>query len=299
MNLKTVVDSIIEAMREKGLDEKTIETILEEWRFKEGLEDLNIGYDRNKIRSLFQIIEDHYSSGLIPQVEEEGEEEIGIEEEELTESIEKELEELVRILAGSGEEAEEEMPPVEETEEDDKKIDEELEKELREFAEFLEMHGQFHIEEESEEEEVQEESREEVRPMVKIVEQEEEKKLRSLVEELVESTPEPIKMSDVRIRGLRLAAVITGEKVEKVLVFRESENKPAIGKLHEIISSIWRLTGYEIHGFDSFHVKSGALILYGEKIEGKTYIVVVESETVGGAKFIVLALRKMLSQEES
>ena len=298
MNLKTVVDSIIEAMREKGLDEKTIETILEEWRFKEGLEDLNIGYDRNKIRSLFQIIEDHYSSGLIPQVEEE--EEAGIEEGELTESIEKELEELVRILAGSEEEMEEEMPPVEETEEEDKKIDEDLERELREFAEFLEMHGQFHIEEESEEEEeVQEESREEVRPTVKIVEQEEEKKLRSLVEELVESTPEPIKMSDVRIRGLRLAAVISGEKVEKVLVFRESENKPAIGKLHEIISSIWRLTGYEIHGFDSFHVKSGALILYGEKIEGKTYIVVVESETVGGAKFIVLALRKMLSQEES
>ncbi len=299
MNLKTVVDSIIEALREKGLDEETIETILKVWKSKEGLQDLNTNYDRNKIRSLFQIIESHYSaSPPIPEMEEmiikeeEGVEDI--DQEGLEETIEKELEELVRILSSSQEEPEEEMPVIEtegEEEVDKEKIDKELERELREFAEFLEEHGKFG------EEEILEEAAEEARPPVKIVEKEEEKKLRSLVEELVESTPEPIRMSDVQIRGLRLAAVLSGDKVEKILVFREGEQKPAIGNLYKTVHSIWQLTGYDVHGFDSFHVKAGALILYGEKIEGKTYIVVVESETVGGAKFIVLALRKMLAQE--
>ncbi len=294
MNLKTVVESIIDALREKGLDEESIETILNVWKSREGVSDLNTNYDRNKIRSLFQVIEDYFNSSLVPPPEEVArEEEESIDQEDLEESIEKELEELVKILSSSPEEPEEEMPIIETGEEEKEELDEELERELREFAEFLETHGQFGEEEAPKEKETAEETR----PPVKIVEKEEEKKLRTLVEELVESTPEPVRMSDVQIRGLRLAAVISGDEVEKILIFREGDEKPAIGKLQKTISSIWKLTGYEVHGFDSFHVKSGALILYGEKIEGKTYIVVVESETVGGAKFIVLALRKMLSQE--
>ncbi len=294
MNLKTVVESIIDALREKGLDEESIETILNVWKSREGVSDLNTNYDRNKIRSLFQVIEDYFNSSLVPPPEEVArEEEESIDQEDLEESIEKELEELVKILSSSPEEPEEEMPIIETGEEEKEELDEELERELREFAEFLETHGQFGEEEAPKEKETAEETR----PPVKIVEKEEEKKLRTLVEELVESTPEPVRMSDVQIRGLRLAAVISGDEVEKILIFREGDEKPAIGKLQKTISSIWKFTGYEVHGFDSFHVKSGALILYGEKIEGKTYIVVVESETVGGAKFIVLALRKMLSQE--
>lgn len=294
MNLKPVVESIIDALREKGLDEESIETILNVWKSREGVSDLNTNYDRNKIRSLFQVIEDYFNSSLVPPPEEVArEEEESIDQEDLEESIEKELEELVKILSSSPEEPEEEMPIIETGEEEKEELDEELERELREFAEFLETHGQFGEEEAPKEKETAEETR----PPVKIVEKEEEKKLRTLVEELVESTPEPVRMSDVQIRGLRLAAVISGDEVEKILIFREGDEKPAIGKLQKTISSIWKLTGYEVHGFDSFHVKSGALILYGEKIEGKTYIVVVESETVGGAKFIVLALRKMLSQE--
>ncbi len=294
MNLKTVVESIIDALREKGLDEESIETILNVWKSREGVSDLNANYDRNKIRSLFQVIEDYFNSSLVPPPEEVArEEEESIDQEDLEESIEKELEELVKILSSSPEEPEEEMPIIETGEEEKEELDEELERELREFAEFLETHGQFGEEEAPKEKETAEETR----PPVKIVEKEEEKKLRTLVEELVESTPEPVRMSDVQIRGLRLAAVISGDEVEKILIFREGDEKPAIGKLQKTISSIWKFTGYEVHGFDSFHVKSGALILYGEKIEGKTYIVVVESETVGGAKFIVLALRKMLSQE--
>ncbi len=294
MNLKPVVESIIDALREKGLDEESIETILNVWKSREGVSDLNTNYDRNKIRSLFQVIEDYFNSSLVPPPEEVArEEEESIDQEDLEESIEKELEELVKILSSSPEEPEEEMPIIETGEEEKEELDEELERELREFAEFLETHGQFGEEEAPKEKETAEETR----PPVKIVEKEEEKKLRTLVEELVESTPEPVRMSDVQIRGLRLAAVISGDEVEKILIFREGDEKPAIGKLQKTISSIWKFTGYEVHGFDSFHVKSGALILYGEKIEGKTYIVVVESETVGGAKFIVLALRKMLSQE--
>ncbi len=296
MNLKTVVDSIIEALREKGLDEETIEAILNTWKSREGLEDLNMNYDRKKISSLFRLIESYYKGELVPEgLQHEEVEEIGVvdtEKEELEQSIEKELEELVRILSSSAEDVEEEMPEIEAEEEE---IDEELERELREFAEFLENQGNFE-EKEKAEVEVQEPP-EAPTPPIKIVEEEEEKKIRSLVEKLVESTPEPIKMSDIQIRGLRLAAVISGDRVEKILVFKEGEEKPAVGRLHDTISSIWQLTGYEVHGFDSFHVKAGALILYGEKLEGKTYIVVVESETVGGAKFIVLALKKMLSQE--
>jgi len=325
MNLKTVVDSIIEALREKGLDDNTIETILSTWKSKEGLEDLNTNYDRNKIKSLFQVIEAFYSEApkemeeIPSEVQEEVVEEEAVEVDE--ESIEKELEELVRLLSSSEEDMEE-LPVVESDESEellDEETEEELEKELQEFAEFLEKtsEGGFIVEPEEEEgaeeaqaEQVEQakeelieestpetESEETPQPPIKIVEQEEETKLRTLVEELVESTPEPIKLSDIQIRGLRLAAVVGDRKVEKILVFKEGEEKPQIAKLYEAMSSIWKLTGYEVHGFDSFHVKSGALILYGEKIEGKTYIAVVESETVGGAKFIILALKKLLSQE--
>jgi len=328
MNLKTVVDSIIEALREKGLDDNTIETILNTWKSREGLEDLDTNYDRNKIRTLFQVIESYYRGELTTEPselseieelvetikesiesEELEEEAIPETEESIEQSLEKELEELVKLLSGSGEEVEEEEMPLLETEEPEpvSEEDEELEKELQEFAEFLEQireeeaaieEPETPLEETAEAgEEVVMEMEEAKQPAIQIVEKEEEKKLRSLVEELVESTPEPVKMSDIQIRGLRLAAVIGDKKVEKVLIFREGEEKPQIAKLYEVMSSIWKLTGYEVHGFDSFHVKSGALILYGEKIEGKTYIAVVESETVGGAKFIVLALKKMLSQE--
>jgi len=316
MNLKTVVDSIIEALREKGLDDNAIETILNTWKSREGLEDLNMDYDRNKIRSLFQVIEAYYKGELltasteteteelaesIEDIEPDVEEELITEtapEENIEQTLEKELEELVKLLSSAGEEAEEELPKIEE-EESEVETDDELEKELLEFAEFLEKsHEEPEIELEEEPELSEETTVESTgQPAIKIVEQEEEKKLRTLVEELVESTPEPIKMSDIQIRGLRLAAVISDKKVEKILIFKEGEEKPQIAKLYEIVSSLWKLTGYEIHGFDSFHVKSGALILYGEKVEGRTYIVVAESETVGGAKFIVLALRKLLSQE--
>ena len=293
MNLKTVVDSIVEALKEKGINEESISQILHEWQLRENIEDLELEeYDREKIRSLFDIIEAHLR---MKEVEEEtleisDRETIEIEEEPVEEeALEKELEELVKLLTSEEdqEEAEEERLRTEEPES-------EIEKELKDFAEFLRKTQESLIEEKPI---TIQEDIEEPRP-ISILEKEEEQKLKNLVEELVEETRgarvEYETPTDIDIKGLRMAAVIEENRVKKLLIFRKPEEEPNIPALIGTIRRLWELTGYEIHDMDSFHLKSGAVILYVEKIEGVYYLAVVESETVGGAKFIAHALKRLI-----
>ena len=307
MNLKTVVESVIEALKEKGLNDDAIETIIETWKSREGLEDLNISYDRQKIKTLFDVISDHFRSlepeeigiSFAP-----GEEEATITEGEEEGGIEKELEELVKLLSSSDTEIISEEVEVAASAEESEDIEDEIEKELMEFAQFLEEIQKEEKETPSAPSEPSESEAllDEVETAaVKIVDEDEEAKIKDLVKELSEETTEEAPAESrpkepLKISGLRLAAVLKDGKVEELMVFKEGESEPRLAELEKLLSSIWNLTGYEVHGYDSFHVKSGALILYGEKIEDKTYVIVAESETVGGAKFLVLALKKLFSQ---
>lgn len=320
MKLKTVVESIVESLKEKGIDEESISHILQTWQLREGINNLeDEEYSREKTKSLFDIIEAHL------KVEQQEEPKIissepveSIEEEPLEEeALEKELEELVKFITSEPEPGEQAEPVIEEASiEEETYVDEaesDIEKELRDFAEFLrrtqeqlEKEEPITISEEVEEVEeaipegefisdIEEKKEEET---VKIVEEEEEQKLKSLVEELVEETREtpvtPETTSDIDIKGLRLAAVIEDKTIQKLLIFKKPERDPRISALIAMVKRLWELTGYEIQDFDSFHVRSGAVILYVEKIEGLYYLVVVESETVGGARFIAHALRKLI-----
>lgn len=314
MKLKTVVESILESLKERGVDEEAISRILQTWKLKEGITNLDEEeYSRDRTRSLFDIIEEHL------KVEQQKEPEIisskpveSIEEEPLEEeALERELEELVKFITSEPDVEEEIESAIEETTTGEISVEDtesDIEKELKDFAEFL-RRTQEQLEKEepitiSEEAEgvgevlPEEEFTSEKEETVKIVEKEEEQKLRSLVEELVEETKEtsitPEVESDIDIKGLRMAAVIEGNQVLKLLIFRKPEENPNIPALIGTLRRLWELTGYEIRDLDSFHIRSGAVILYVEKIEEIYYLVVVESETVGGARFIAHALRRLI-----
>ncbi len=130
---------------------------------------------------------------------------------------------------------------------------------------------------------------------VKIVEEETEEKLKKLVEELSE-TKEDVQPKMLDIKGLRMTAVLEDSSVVELQVSKEASRKPELSKLVEFVANVWKLLGYDIEGYDSFHFKKGSVVVYGERIGRRTYLVVAESETVGGAKFFVLALSGGLSK---
>ncbi len=156
----------------------------------------------------------------------------------------------------------------------EEKIDESLEKELEMLMNVLS--GTEEIEE------------------FKAVDEELEKELQKLAFSLVEEQKieERLEAKVSEIKGIRLAAIINAGKIEKFLVSKETEYSPNLNRLIETISNIWSLVGLNLYDFDSFHVKLGALTLYIEKRENKIYLVLVETETVGGAKFFVYGLAR-------
>ncbi len=158
-------------------------------------------------------------------------------------------------------------------------IDESLEKELEMLMNVLSGTEEIEVEEIEE---------------IKAVDEELEKELQKLAFSLVEEQKieEKAETKVPEIKGIRLAAIISGGKIEKFLVSKETEYSPNLSKLIETISNIWSLVGLNLYDFDSFHVKLGSLTLYIEKRENKIYLVLVETETVGGAKFFVYGLAR-------
>lgn len=115
-----------------------------------------------------------------------------------------------------------------------------------------------------------------------------EKELQELAFSLATEEFQEQKVSE--IKGVRLVGVISNNKLERFFISKELEYKPNLNKLIETISSLWSVLGLNLEGFSSFHVKLGGLILYGEKKDDKIYIILAESETIGGAKFLVYGL---------
>ncbi len=116
-----------------------------------------------------------------------------------------------------------------------------------------------------------------------------EKELRELAFSLAEEEPKA-KISD--IKSVRMAIILSNGKVEKFMISKETDYKPNISKLIETISNLWSILGLDLNGFDSFHLKLKDLTLYIQKRENKIYVVLVETETVGGAKFFIYGLER-------
>ncbi|MEO0145009.1 MAG: hypothetical protein ABIL49_08300 [candidate division WOR-3 bacterium] len=119
-----------------------------------------------------------------------------------------------------------------------------------------------------------------------------EKELQQLAFSLAKEEEEKPKLEISQVKGIRLAAVISDGKIEKFYISKETEYKPNLNKLTETIINLWSFVGLNLYDFSSFHLKLGDLILYVEKKEGKIYIVLVETETIGGAKFFVYGLER-------
>jgi len=134
-------------------------------------------------------------------------------------------------------------------------------------------------------------SSEEVEEVEKIkpVDENLEKELRELAFSLAEEEPKA-KISD--IKSVRMAIILSNGKVEKFMISKETDYKPNISKLIETISNLWSILGLDLNGFDSFHLKLKDLTLYIQKRENKIYVVLVETETVGGAKFFIYGLER-------
>ncbi len=128
---------------------------------------------------------------------------------------------------------------------------------------------------------------------IKPVSEEFEKELQELAFSLTKE--EEVKVQKVemsQIKSIRLATVISDGKIEKLYISKETEYKPNLTKLIETISNLWSLVGLNLYDFNSFHLKLSNLILYTEKKGNKIYMVLVETETIGGAKFFVYALER-------
>jgi hypothetical protein len=124
---------------------------------------------------------------------------------------------------------------------------------------------------------------------IKPVDENLEKELRELAFSLAEEEPKA-KISD--IKSVRMAIILSNGKVEKFMISKETDYKPNISKLIETISNLWSILGLDLNGFDSFHLKLKDLTLYIQKRENKIYVVLVETETVGGAKFFIYGLER-------
>jgi hypothetical protein len=124
---------------------------------------------------------------------------------------------------------------------------------------------------------------------IKSVDENLEKELRELAFSLAEEEPKA-KISD--IKSVRMAIILSNGKVEKFMISKETDYKPNISKLIETISNLWSILGLDLNGFDSFHLKLKDLTLYIQKRENKIYVVLVETETVGGAKFFIYGLER-------
>ncbi|MCS7244967.1 MAG: hypothetical protein RMJ38_02410 [candidate division WOR-3 bacterium] len=124
----------------------------------------------------------------------------------------------------------------------------------------------------------------------KSVSKELEEELQELAFSLADEQTQEQKISE--IRGVRLVGIVSNNKLERFFISKELEYKPNLSKLIETISNLWSMLGLNLEGFSSFHVKLEGLILYGEKKDDKIYIVLAESETIGGAKFLVYGLSR-------
>ena len=124
---------------------------------------------------------------------------------------------------------------------------------------------------------------------IKPVDENLEKELRELAFSLAEEEPKA-KISD--IKSVRMAIILSNGKVEKFMISKETDYKPNLSKLIETISNLWSILGLDLNGFDSFHLKLKDLTLYIQKRENKIYVVLVETETVGGAKFFIYGLER-------
>jgi hypothetical protein len=127
------------------------------------------------------------------------------------------------------------------------------------------------------------------------VDKELEKELQKLAFSLGETEEPPQetpKIQPSKVKGIRLAAVISNNKIDRLSISRESEFRPNIVGLLDNIVKIWNFIGLGLNDFSSFHLKLASLTLYAEKKDGKIYIVLVETETVGSAKFFIYGLSK-------